>query len=405
MPWIFRMTLLAALVTLPLHIYVGRRLATAISTIFTRFKNPRQVKLLIVYPVLSWIYLFPFILGFSYLSGDFMELFVFSPTLGWQDYLVMYPFWWGVVSSLEITPFFILLDFIRLTRRWKKIIDNKKQPQWKWDSYIKIVVVLIVFIYAAVRIPWDTGHVRITRSIVHVKNLPQEYRGLQICFLGDLHVDRYTGEDKLVKVKEILKSGEDDLILFSGDLVSRGMDYISRVLKVMRHPKSKTKAIAIMGDHDYWTARFEIPRLMERAGWRFLEDAHRVIPYKGRQILVTGVTYIYSKRITEGELRLLLSKAPSADLKILLVHQPMEMIVRVAAEYGYHLFLAGHTHGGQIVTHLFGFPVSVGQGETPYCWGTHRVGDMTVIVTNGVGLTLAPIRYHAPSEICRLILE
>lgn len=398
MPWIFRMTLLAAFLTLPLHIYVGRRLASAISKVSTRFENSRRVRILIVYPVLSWFYIFPFILGFTYLSGDFIELFVFSPTVGWQDYLVMYPFWWGVVSILEITPFFVFLDLVRLAGR-------KKRRLWKWDSYLKIAVVVIVLVYAGIRIPWDTGHVRVIDSVVSVKNLPAEFRGLQICFLGDIHVDRYTGEDKLVKVKEVLQTGDDDLILFSGDLVSRGMDYISRALKVMRHPRSKTKAVAVMGDHDYWTARFEIPLLLKRAGWRFLEDAHRVIPYKGRRILVTGVTYIYSKRITEGELRELLSKAPPADLKILLVHQPMEMVVKIAAEYGYQLLLAGHTHGGQIVTHLFGFPVSVGLVETPYCWGIHRVGDMTVVVTGGVGLTLSPIRYHAPSEIRRLVLE
>jgi predicted MPP superfamily phosphohydrolase len=143
---------------------------------------------------------------------------------------------------------------------------------------------------------------------------------------------------------------------------------------------------------------------MKKCGWKFLENEHRLIPYKGRQILVTGVTNIYSRRTSKFDLERLLSRAPRADLKILLVHQPRDYLVETAAEYGYHLVLAGHTHGGQIVLHPFGVPVTASQRETRFYRGQYRYKDMAVVVTNGIGLTLAPVRYHAPAEITKLVL-
>ena len=79
--------------------------------------------------------------------------------------------------------------------------------------------------------------------------------------------------------------------------------------------------------------------------------------------------------------------------------------MHAAATHGYHLFLAGHTHGGQIVFQPFGIPVTPSRWETEYFRGVTRLGTMLVIVTNGVGLTLAPFRYNARSEVTGITLQ
>jgi len=42
--------------------------------------------------------------------------------------------------------------------------------------------------------------------------------------------------------------------------------------------------------------------------------------------------------------------------------------------------------------------------ETSYYQGVYNIGATTVVVTRGVGLTLAPVRYHAPAEVTTLTL-
>ncbi len=398
------MTMLASLAVLPLYIYVGRRLATAVSTISTRFQEPKKARRRIVFPVILWFYLFPLTMMVYYLNGNFRQLFVYNTQLQWQDYLIMYPSWWGLIAVLEIFPIFLALDIFGFVGRWKIFRKSEEKPRWQWMAYVKIGIVLFFLVYVGIRIYLDTNHVRVSTSEVAIEKLPGEFNGLRLCVFGDIHMDRYTTENKLTKLKDMLRSGDQDLIFFTGDLISRGFGYIDRALDVVRDPQAEVAAVACMGDHDFWTAAQAIPPAMEKCGWTFLQNQHRLIPYKGHRILVTGLTYVYSSRMSVHRLKKLFINAPEADLKILILHQPMEPVVETAAEYGYHLLLAGHTHGGQIVHHVLGLPISPGQEETRFCWGQHQVKGMQVVVTNGIGLTLAPVRYHAPSEITKLTL-
>jgi hypothetical protein len=92
-------------------------------------------------------------------------------------------------------------------------------------------------------------------------------------------------------------------------------------------------------------------------------------------------------------------------VRILLAHQPAEEVIEMAAAAGYDIVLAGHTHGGQIVFHPLGIPLTPSMRETKYYRGHHMVGGMHVVVTRGVGLTLAPVRYHARAEVTTVVLQ
>ncbi len=406
MPWVLRMTTRISLLALPLYIYVGWRLSTAIST---RFPISRRTGRIIVFSVIFWLYLFPITIGIYHLSGILNQLFVFDPQLHWQDYLLLFPFWWGFISLLEIFPFFVVLDIICLVSRLKMFSFRKK---WLvWQAYLKICIVIFFLLYVGMRSYLDTHYVGISTYKVAIKKLPKEFHNLRLCFIGDIHIDRYTQKDKLEKVGESVHAADVDLLFFSGDLVSEGRDYIATALEVMCNPSSKLGSIACMGDHDFWAAAFwaaarKVPREMKKCGWTFLQNEHHLFSYKGHQILVTGVTNIYSRRIKKYELERLFANAPDVDagLKILLVHQPRDFMVETAAEYGYQLLLAGHTHGGQIVPHLFGIPITPSQAETRFYRGRYQYNGLHVVITNGIGLTLAPLRYHAPAEITRIIL-
>lgn len=402
MPWTLRMTLRIAFFALPLFIYVGWRLSTAIST---RFKVSKKIVLAIVFAVILWIYLYPITIKAFHLTGNINRFFVLKPQLHWQDYLILFPFWWGFIAVAEMAPFYVTLDAISLLTRLNIFSSSAKEKWRKVQEFLKIGLTAFFLLYVGIRSYVDTNHVRVSNYQVAVKNLPENFHGLKICLSGDIHVDRYTRDKKLKKLKDIVHSGEEDLLLYTGDLVTGGRSYITPALNILCNPQPKIASIACMGDHDFWTAAQDIPRRMKNCGWTFLQNEHRLINYKGYKILVTGITYVYSWKISNSELNKLLSRAPAADLKILLVHQPMELLVETAARYGYHLLLGGHTHGGQIVPHIFGMPVTPSIGETPYFRGLSIFKNLRVIVTNGIGLTLAPLRYHAPAEITRITLK
>jgi uncharacterized protein len=397
MPWIHRMAMMIFTLALPLFIYVGFRLSSAITLVSQsrRFPISKRTARLTVFILMSWFCLWLVVLVYYRFLGNVSQLFVFNNELQWQDYLITFPAWWGLVWVIETFPYFLVIDIFG----W---VGRKQKNQWM--AYLKIFIAVFILLYTGFRTYVDTSHIHIDSSEIAIKNLPDELQGLRLTLFGDIHMDRYTQENELLKLKQTLQSGEEDLILFTGDLTSRGRDFLERVFKIMYQPKAKLASFACMGDHDYWTAPSQIKSELKNNGWKFLQNQHHLITHKGRRILITGITYVYSQRISGNELKKLLSNAPEADVKILIVHQPREHLVEITAKYGYHLFLAGHTHGGEIVPHIFGIPVSPAQRETRYWQGQHRFKDLQVVITNGIGRTLAALRYHAPSEITKLTL-
>lgn len=412
MPWIYRMAWMIFLLALPLFLYVGFRLSSALAkaTENSRLKITKKTARLIVFLFILWFYIWPGILSYHRLTGMAADMFVFKNQLQWQDYLFIFPAWWGLIAVIEMFPYFLVLDIFggigRFThhRRRKKDKNLERCNSPRWMAVVKIGIAAFFLIYVGIRTYIDTHHIHISHSRLTIEHLPPELEGLKLTLFGDIHISRYTNGVGLDKLRNTLQSGEDDLIFFTGDLTSRGFDFLEQAFDITGQPKAKAGSFACMGDHDYWTAANQIAKRMTANGWHFLRDRHQLVHYRGKRILITGLTYVYSKRIAENELTQLLSNAPAADLKIMYVHQPREHLVEIAADFGYHIFLGGHTHGGEVVNHIFGLPVSPSLKETRYAWGIHRFKDLQVVITNGIGRTLAALRYHSPAEITKLTL-
>jgi predicted MPP superfamily phosphohydrolase len=87
------------------------------------------------------------------------------------------------------------------------------------------------------------------------------------------------------------------------------------------------------------------------------------------------------------------------DLKIFLTHQPQPYLIESGQKNNFDLLLAGHTHGGQI-TFVFPFvQLTPTMLETSYIRGDFWFNSMLMIVSRGLGMSLAPVRYNSTPEI------
>jgi predicted MPP superfamily phosphohydrolase len=77
---------------------------------------------------------------------------------------------------------------------------------------------------------------------------------------------------------------------------------------------------------------------------------------------------------------------------ILIDHQPRRM--DAAAEAGYDMYLAGHTHTGQMFPNRL-----VTQRMYKLDYGLARFGDLTAVVSNGYGFWGPPVRTELKPEI------
>ncbi|KAA3659205.1 MAG: hypothetical protein DWQ10_09310, partial [Calditrichaeota bacterium] len=398
MSWEIRVTLTITLMTLPFAIYLAFRVSAALRTLkyFTKWL---RISIALV-PVI-WYLLLPIYYGAMAISGSSQPLFIRENTLTTPDYLLLFPFWLSVIVILEAIPYFVSIDLINLVLRL-----TKKRDHVIWDktqAAIKIVAIIFLLFYAGFRSYNDTYHVQSTHENIAIQNLPAGLQNLKVGFFADVQIDRYTQAKKLDQFKNILQSEKPDMLFFAGDLVTSGKKYTSQATELMSS-LSAGKRIAVLGDHDYWSDPSRIPAELKKGGWIFLQNEHRLVEYAGDTLLVTGVTHIYSKKTNKARLRALLEAAPDVRMKILLVHQPAEFIAALAAEYGYQILLAGHTHGGGIVAHPWGIPVTPSRFETRYFSGFFTLEQLKIVVTNGIGNTLSPLRYHATAEVIILRL-
>jgi len=315
------------------------------------------------------------------------------------DHLLVYPFWWGFVLALELAPWLLALELASLGTWLAHAEAWRRRLAW-----IRLALAAGLALLVGGRMAWDTQRIRLVDETVAVRELPADLDGMNLLLLGDLQVDRYTQGSKLERFLAAIGAARADLVLYAGDLVTAGTDFLRPALAAMCRVRAPAGRVAVMGDHDFWADPEAVRQGLRGCGWTFLENEHRLFAWRGRRILVTGIRYIYSDRVPTGRLRSLLAAAPAADLKILLVHQPATGVIAAADAHGYQLVVAGHTHGGQIVFHLFAWPITPTQLENDFYSGNHAYGRLRVVVTNGVGLTLAPVRYGAPAEITRIRL-
>ena len=79
--------------------------------------------------------------------------------------------------------------------------------------------------------------------------------------------------------------------------------------------------------------------------------------------------------------------------------------MNIASSNEYDMYLAGHTHGGQITIFLPFFNLSPTLIETKYVKGDFNFNNMFVYVTRGLGMSIAPLRYNSTPEITLITLS
>lgn len=317
--------------------------------------------------------------------------------------LFVYPFWVGIAFGVQL---FILLVGIGLVKLalfplYKRNLTKSRAV----EAWVVAAVVCLTVVFVTARVYSDTFLLRTRGAELRIKGLPAELDGFRIVHIADIQVDRRTNGSKLDKYIETVNGLRPDLILFSGDTVTSGTAFVDQAAEAIGKLQSRYGTYACLGDHDYFAnARLVVDRLQAK-GVAVLENETAAVPVDTGSIVITGVTNVYRNNLSNGVVDKLAGERPDGTISILLTHQPSTWLVESAADRNYDLLVAGHTHGGQIVFPLPGFLLTGSSFETRYVTGFYNVKSMLVSINNGLGLTLAPIRYQAPAEVTLIVLR
>jgi uncharacterized protein len=266
----------------------------------------------------------------------------------------------------------------------------------------------------------------VTRYRLSLPNWPGGLK-LRIAVLADLHACRpWMNAGRIADIVDQTNSLAPDITLLLGDYAASHrfktgnlpLDTWATALGALKAPLG---IHAVLGNHDWWDdaeaqARGRGPvaggQALQRAGIRVYENYALRIEKDGHAFWLAGLgdqiallpRNRWSWRSANGvdDLPATLAKITDDAPVILMAHEP-DIFPRVPDRVA--LTLSGHTHGGQV--RLFGYaPFVPSRYGNRYAYG-HLIetrdapGAMPrhLVVSGGLGCSIAPIRFAMPPEI------
>ena len=257
---------------------------------------------------------------------------------------------------------------------------------------------------------WPTGiepyRLTVRRYDAPIRGLPAELDGLRLVHLSDTHHGPYNPLSLIRRAVEMASAEGADLAVFTGDYVHRTPLAFDRGLGIFTELQTRHGAVAVLGNHDHWEgadacrrrmAELDLPLLDNGRLW-LTPEGLRDTEVPGRSLALVGVADIVEDTPDPwGACRDVSGSCP----RLLLCHNPdgAEAFPATGRALRVDLQLSGHTHGGQ-VCRPGGEPFIIpGESGFKYAGGWVEGPAWPVIVSRGVGMTIAPVRLAARPEI------
>lgn len=253
----------------------------------------------------------------------------------------------------------------------------------------------------------------------HYKLTPPHWpkgQKLRIVALADFHAcEPWMPASRIASICEFANTLGGDVIVLLGDYMS-GMKLVTGVVppadwaKALSGLKAPHGVHAICGNHDWWQD-FEAQELKLKE-----TVAHKALRAVGITVhsntavrlgtaqqpyWIAGLedqwAYLTGRHTQRGldDLPGTMAQVTDDAPVILLAHEP-DIFPKVPARVS--LTLSGHTHGGQV--NLFGWtPVVPSRYGSRYVYGHKEEGGRNLIVSGGLGCSIAPVRFGSPPEI------
>jgi len=245
----------------------------------------------------------------------------------------------------------------------------------------------------------NSWNVQVTEQEVKIKGLTKEVRAMH---LSDIHIGHFRGRDFLQKIVDKTNEQNIDVVFITGDLFD-GRINLSRE-ELMPLTQLKAPVYFIEGNHDRYTGVKEIKDHLRQINVTVLEN--ELASWGELQIIglnhmrADNATYDMHAAGNTSTIKGTLENLPFDRHKpsVLLHHSPDG--VQYANQHGIDLYLAGHTHAGQL------FPVKyIADLIFKYNKGLHDYNGTKIFVSQGAGTFGPPMRIGTKSELTRITLK
>lgn len=211
----------------------------------------------------------------------------------------------------------------------------------------------------------------------------------KIVLVSDIHLGRILGKTYAQDLVEKINAQNPDLVLMAGDILDEKISYVVEQdsLSQLSALTPKFGVYAAFGNHDYLDKPILWQQMLEANNIKVLRDASIIV---NNNVKISGLND-FSRNRSNASLDKL-SADNSNYYSILIDHQPRK--IEPASAAGYDLYVAGHTHTGQLFPNRL-----ITKKMYKLDYGRKEFGKMTAITSNGYGFWGPPVRTEVAPEI------
>lgn len=228
--------------------------------------------------------------------------------------------------------------------------------------------------------------------------LPAAFDGFAVLFASDLHAPALP--ELMERAGKRVADLDFDLVLLGGDYQCFGEPSGVETAQVMEPLlaalRPKAPIYGVLGNHD----RHDLAAALESGGIRMLINDSAVIERNGERLVLVGLDDIHAFHTEAAPAAL--RHAPEG-FRVALIHSPE--FADQAATAGMNVYLAGHTHGGQICLPGGRPVVTAAACHRALAVGSWRHRGMLGYTSSGLGTAGPTVRFNCRPEIALITLR
>ena len=278
----------------------------------------------------------------------------------------------------------------RNEEKQKEIIkeENREIRKKIVISCFKITIIIILL-----SITFYLYTTYISSKIIDVKEeriinekLPTNFNGLKIIQISDIHYGSTIFIKDIKKLVELVNERTPDLVVFTGDLINKDYKLNSKeqekLITELKKIKTTIGKYAIMGEED----SSEFNTIMNQSNFTILNNSYDLI-YKDNNIPILLIGLNNSKKNEDIDSAYEYFNQPTHNSNIYtitLLHKP-DTVDEILEKYPTtDLFLAGHSHNGQINIPYIGGLIKK-EGSQQYINEFYQINESKLYISSGIG--------------------
>ena len=268
----------------------------------------------------------------------------------------------------------------------------QRRPFSRWAGRIATSVLAVGALCFAWALFIEADWLEVTHVTVKTAKWPKG-KHLRLAHFSDLHVDR--DSRALTQLALALRDEPVDLIVFTGDSINElGSTKLFR--STLGSLPARLGRIAVRGNHDVFRWK-DVDLFGGGVATELIGKGPLIL--EDETLSICGAEFDHFDTLPDC-----LAGAPKGAFTLLAFHTP-DLVEDLDPKPD--LYLAGHTHGGQVSLPFYGALVTFSRFDKKYESGEYHVGPTTLLVNRGIGFEpfLPRVRFASRPELTIIELE